>query len=196
MPRSEHRMTRADILPMEVYGRERAERRRAMTALKKNRRVSVGPDATFYFESYDTMWQQVHEMLYIEKGGESQIADELSAYNSLIPQKNEIVATVMFEIDNAARRAQVLAALGGVEKHMSLRVGGETVAGVPETDLDYTSEEGKASSVQFVHFALSPEQATRFCQAGTEIIVAITHPDYSHMAVMPENVRQALAGDL
>ena len=78
-----------------------------IAAIKQNRRVEVGPFATFYFENYDTMWHQVHEMLHIERGGEAQIADELEAYNPLIPQGDELIATVMFEIEDAgaARRA-------------------------------------------------------------------------------------------
>src|SRR5579862_5712433 len=101
-------LTREHIMPMADYGKIRRERRQASSELKKRRRVEVGPFATFYFESYDTMWQQVHEMLYVEKGGDDQIADELAAYNPMIPQGNELIATVMLEIDEAARRATVL----------------------------------------------------------------------------------------
>jgi hypothetical protein len=189
-------ITRADILPMDVYGSERRERRAAVTALKRNRRVHVGPYATFYFENYDTMWHQVHEMLFIEKGGEDQIADELAAYNPLIPQGDELVATVMFEIEDPARRARELAGLGGVEHAMSLIVAGEVVKGAAEADTERTNEAGKASSVQFVHFKLSPAAAAKFKTPGTKVMVAIDHPNYSHMAGVPEEVRAALAQDL
>src|SRR3984957_2761033 len=107
-------LTREDILPLAEYAKIRRERRQTVSELKKRRRVEVGPFATFYFENYATMWQQVHEMLHVEKGGEAQIADELEAYNPMIPQGNELVATVMLEIDDPARRANVLARLGGV----------------------------------------------------------------------------------
>ena len=109
------RITRADIIPLDEYTRTRRERRKAVTELKKKRRVEVGPFATFYFESYETMWHQIHEMLYIEKGGEQQISDELEAYNPLIPQGQELIATVMIEIEDPMRRARVLATLGGIE---------------------------------------------------------------------------------
>src|SRR5215472_15744032 len=115
-------LTRADILPLDQYERERRTHRQRVTALKQNRRVEVGPLATFYFENFDTMWHQVHEMLYIERGGEAQIADELAAYNPLIPQGDELIATVMFEIENPDRRAAMLAELGGVEHHIYLSV--------------------------------------------------------------------------
>ena len=95
------------IIPLAEYGPLRAERRKRMSEIKKDRRLEVGPFATFYFESYDTMLHQVHEMLFIEKGGAEQLPDELAAYNPLIPQGSELVATVMFEIDDPLRRARV-----------------------------------------------------------------------------------------
>ena len=124
-------LTRDDVLPMAEYGKIRRERRQAVSELKKRRRVEVGPFATFYFENYDTMWQQVHEMLYVEKGGEDQIIDELAAYNPMIPQGNELVATVMLEIADAARRATMLARLGGIEDHIFLEIDGERISGKP-----------------------------------------------------------------
>jgi hypothetical protein len=185
----------SDILPMTEYARIRHEKRNAIIAIKQNRRVAVGPYATFYFENYDTMWLQVHEMLRIEKGGEEQMKDELQAYNPLIPQGSELVATVMLEIEDPVRRAAILATLGGIENKMELRIGGETVKAVAEQDLDYTSAEGKASSVQFVHFPFTPDQVARFRAPDAEVILAITHENYTHMAVIPAAVRQELAKD-
>jgi len=190
-----HEVSRADIMPMADYERERAERRQAMVALKRRRRLDVGPDCIFHFESYATMWAQIHEMLHIEKGGEAQIADELAAYNPLIPRGRELVATVMFEIDNPERRQAVLAQLGGVEETAFLRVGATTIRGRAEADIDRTSAAGKASSVQFIHFPFTDAQVAAFRQPGTEIVVGFTHPNYGHMAAMPKTVRQALADD-
>jgi hypothetical protein len=190
-----HEITREDILPMEEYARVRSERRRAVTALKRDRRLAVGPYATFYFESFETMWHQVHEMLFIEKGGEGQIADELRAYNPLVPKGRELVATVMFEIADRARRQALLGKLGGVEEAIRLEFDGATISGVPEADVDRSTAAGKASSVQFVHFPFTPEQIAKFRAPATRVTVAIDHPHYAHMAVMPENVRAALAQD-
>lgn len=190
MPRE---ITRADILPMERYEAERKARRRTAMELKRNRRMEVGPYATFYFENYDTMLYQVHEMLYIEKGGESQIGDELAAYNPLIPDGRELVATVMFEIGDAARRARLLAQLGGVEETMSMIVDGVDIAGAAEGDR--TDASGKASSVQFLRFPFADRDVRRLRDGVGEIVVAIDHPNYGHRAVMPDAVRRALAGD-
>ena len=188
-------ITRADILPMAAYAAERKALRADLVRKKKLRRIDVGPVATFYFESYETMWHQVHEMLHIEKGGEAQIADELSAYNTLIPQGRELVATVMFEIADEARRRAFLDRLGGVEHRMFLEIDGRRVEGQAEADVDRTSAAGKASSVQFVHFPLG-EAVAALKRPGARMIVGIDHPAYSHMAVLPEEMRAALAADL
>ena len=193
--RSRRRLTRDDIMPLADYGKIRRERRREVSELKKRRRVEVGPFATFYFENYETMRQQVHEMLFVEKGGEAQIEDELGAYNPMIPQGNELVATVMLEIDDPARRATVLARLGGIEDHIFLEVDGERVPGKPDLSRENTSPDGKASSVQFVWFSFAAAQIAHFKTPGTRILVGIDHPNYAHMAVMPEPVRAALAED-
>ncbi len=199
MMAAKHEITRADILPMADYTAARKERRRALVEVKKHRRLDVGPVCTFYFENFETMWNQIHEMLFIEKGGEAQIADELSAYNPLIPKGRELVATVMFEIDDPVRRGALLAKLGGVEQTAFIRIGGETASesvwGVPEEDVDRTSAAGKASSVQFIHFPFTDERVAAFRGAGAEIVLGFSHPEYAHMAVLPAPVRQALAED-
>lgn len=189
-------LTRDDIMDMAAYGAIRMERRREIVADKKNRRVHIGPHATFYFENYWTMWLQVHEMLYIEKGGEAQIPDELNAYNPLIPKGRELIATVMFEIDDPAKRAAILGELGGVEETFFLSIDGAEVTATAETDVDRTSAEGKASSVQFVHFHLTDDQAAKLKGGAGEVILGIKHPAYSHMTILPPAIRAALAGDL
>jgi len=189
-------LTRADILPLEQYERDRRAHRQRITALKQNRRVEVGPLATFYFENFDTMWHQVHEMLAVERGGESQIADELAAYNPLIPKGNELIATVMFEIDDPVQRARVLGQLGGVENRMYIAFAGEKIVGEADPTRENTSPEGKASSVQFMRFPFSPAQKDKFRVSGARVEVGIEHPNYHHIAILSEAVRQALATDL
>jgi len=192
---SRHEITRADIMPMAEYGATRRARAKQLSEVKRDRRVAVGPDTTFYFENYETMWHQVHEMLYIEKGGEEQIEGELAAYNPLIPKGDELVATFMIEIGDADRRARVLSGLGGIEETITLSVGGETIAARAEADIDRTTADGKASSVHFLHFPFTKAQIAAFRTPGAEVTLAIGHADYRHMAVLPEPVRAALAQD-
>jgi hypothetical protein len=188
-------ITHEDILPFDDYASTRKERKKALMAVKKNRRMEVGPHASFYFENYETMWNQIHEMLYIERGGDAQVPDELAAYNPLIPQGSELVATVMFEIGDPDRRAKVLSSLGGVEETISITVDGEKIMGIAETDVDRTTEGGKASSVQFVHFAFTGVQVTAFRAADAEVTVGFAHENYVHSAGMSGAIRAALAQD-
>ncbi len=195
MTAERHRITRADVIPMAEFAKLRQERRRALLPVKKLRRIEVGPSACFYFENYDTMWLQIHEMLFIEKGGEEQIDGELQAYNALIPQGSDLVATVMFEIDNEVERHNFLARIGGIENAMFMSFGGETVVATPEDDAERTREDGKASSVHFVHFKFSQGQVAKFRATGTQVVLGFKHPNYGHMAVLPELSRAELAKD-
>ncbi len=188
-------ITRDDIMDMAEYGAIRKERRRTVIEKKKLRRIAIGPDATAHFEDYDSMWLQVHEMLYIEKGGDEQLAEELAAYNPLIPKGRELVCTVLFEVDDPERRARFLAKLGGIEETMFIRVDGEEVMGRAEEDIDRTSASGKASAVQFVHFHFTDAQVEAFRRPGAEIVVGFKHPGYGHMVKLPEETRQALVAD-
>jgi hypothetical protein len=184
-----------DILPAEDYARRRKELRQSVVALKRLRRLEVGPVATLHFESFETMRMQIQEMLHIERGGIEQLKGELEAYNPLVPGGSELVATVLFEIDDPLRRARFLARLGGVEETAFIEVGGERIKGVAETDQERTTAEGKASSVQFIHFPFAPAQIARFRKPNERVIVGFDHPAYAHMSVMLEAVRAALAGD-
>lgn len=186
---------REDLISVDEYRAIRKQKRAEIVAKKRDRRVEVGPVATFHFENYETMWLQIQEMLYIEKGGEAQIEDELRAYGPMIPNGRELVATVMFEIDDPERRKKFLGKLGGVEETIAFRFAGETVKGVPEADVDRTNAEGKASSVHFVHFPFTPAQIGKFSTPGTEVLLGISHPNYGHMSILPDATRTALAND-
>jgi hypothetical protein len=188
-------ITPADIMPMADYGKIRHEHRRKLVDVKRKRRAHVGPHVSLYFENYATMWAQVHEMLFIERGGEEQLEGELSAYNPLIPQGAELVATMMIEIEDEGVRRRTLAGLGHIETMVSLNFAGRSVTGVPEDDMDRTTEEGKTSSVHFLHFAFTPDDIAAFRKPGTEVVIKIAHPRYGHMAILSEDSRAALAED-
>lgn len=188
-------ITRADLMALDEYGSHRAEHRRRMVELKRSRRMAVGPHAVLIFENWETMWFQIHEMLFIERGGDQQIADELHAYNPLVPKGHELVATLMIEVEEEVRRRRLLAVLGGIENHVALLVGDDRIGAVAETDVERTDASGKASSVHFLHFPFTERQIAAFRDTATRVVAAIDHPQYQHMAVMPEAVRRNLAGD-
>ncbi len=195
MPREKREIQKEDIMPLDVYIEKRRELRKNIVDYKKNRRVALGPYATFYFESYETMLAQVQEMLYIEKGGDEQLQDELSAYNPLIPNGKELTATLMFEIDNPISRAAFLGKVGGIEETVFMKINGKKIKAVPEEDVDRTSSEGKASSVQFIHFNFTDDQIEKFKSNSSEIELGIDHKEYSHNTKLSEENISSLSAD-
>jgi hypothetical protein len=196
MPAALRRVTRDDIIPDAAFAAERKARRAALLPVKQLRRVALGPYATVYFETYETMLFQIQEMLLVEKGGEAQVQDELDAYNPMIPQGSELTATVMFEIEDEVRRDMILRRLGGVEDHFFLQVGAERAAAVQEGDVERTREDGKTSSVHFLHFPLTEAQKAAFRAAAVQVAVGCDHELYHHLAVLGPLVKAELARDL
>ena len=195
MPREKKEIQKEDIMPLDVYVKNRKELRKNIVNFKKDRRIALGPYATFYFESYETMLAQVQEMLYIEKGGDEQLKDELIAYNPLIPNGKELIATLMFEIDNPISRSAFLGKVGGIEEKVFIKIDGEIIKAIPEEDVDRTSADGKASSVQFIHFKFSDEQIQKFRSFNAEVEIGIDHKEYSHLTKLSTANLSSLLSD-
>ena len=195
MPKGKRLIQKEDIMPLDVYTNQRKELRKNIVEFKKDRRVPLGPYATFYFESFETMLAQIQEMLYIEKGGDEQLKDELLAYNPLVPNGRELTATLMFEIDNPVSRSAFLGKVGGIEEKVYMKIDGDLIKAVPEEDVDRTSAEGKASSVQFIHFKFKDEQIEKFKSNGSLIELGIDHTEYSHSTKLNELTVKSLSKD-
>ena len=185
----------SDIVDIDTYIKNRSSIKKNIFEIKKNRRVQVGPHATFYFESYDTMLYQIQEMIYIERGGREQLLDELKAYNPMVPNGSELVATLMFEIDNPLSRAEFLNKVGGIEEKVFIKIGNEKINSSPEQDVDRTSSEGKASSVQFIHFNFSDNQIGKFKDLSNDIFLGIEHNLYNHITKISDETKKALISD-
>ena len=195
MSKEKRQIEKQDLLPSDVYAKSRKQIRKDLVEFKKDRRIALGPYATFYFESFETMVAQVQEMLHIEKGGDEQLKDELIAYNPLVPNGKELTATLMFEIDNPISRASFLGKVGGIEEKIFIKINDEIVKAVPEEDVDRTSAEGKASSVQFIHFKLNDDQISKFKSDNTTIELGIDHKEYTHTTKLAENSVKSLCAD-
>ena len=180
MSKEKRQIEKEDLLSSDVYAKSRKQIRKDLVEFKKDRRIALGPYATFYFESFETMVAQVQEMLHIEKGGDEQLKDELIAYNPLVPNGKELTATLMFEIDNPISRSAFLGKVGGIEEKIFMKINDEIVKAVPEEDVDRTSAEGKASSVQFIHFKLNDDQISKFKSDSATIELGIDHKEYTH----------------
>ena len=196
MPRDTHEITVEDIISLDDYELIRKEKRQESILRKKFRRLAIGPYATIQFESWDSMWLQIQEMLRIEKGGEEQLVDEMAAYNPMIPNGSEFTATLMFEIDEEERRTAFLKTLGGVDQHIHLVIGNQKITSAPEQDIDRTRSDGKASAVQFLHFELTDEQSAIWKNGDEQLMIQIDHPNYGHAAIIGEECRRDMARDL
>ena len=179
MTKANRIVEKSDLIALDVYEKNRKKFRKELGEFKKNRRIPIGPYATFYFESFETMLGQIQEMLYIEKGGEEQLKDELNAYNPLIPKGKELVATLMFEIDDPVLRADFLGKVGGIEEKIYIEIADQKINSIYEKDIDRTTDEGKASSVHFVHFNFSDEQIEKFKKSDIEVVLSINHKLYN-----------------
>ena len=195
MSKNKRQIEKEDLISSEIYSKSRGQIRKDLVEFKKNRRIALGPYATFYFESFETMLAQVQEMLHIEKGGDEQLKDELIAYNPLVPNGKELIATLMFEIDNPISRAVFLGKVGGIEEKIFMKIDNEEVKAVPEADVDRTSAEGKASSVQFIHFKFSDDQINKFKSGSTSIELGIDHKEYAHTTKLTEDNVKSLSAD-
>ena len=195
MTRANKIIEKKDLVPYDVYEKNRKKIRKELVEFKKNRRVPLGPHATFYFENFDTMLAQIQEMLHIEKGGDQQLKDELEAYNPLIPKGKELIATLMFEIDDPTLRSDFLSKVGGIEEKVFIQINKEKIKAAAEADVDRTSAEGKASSVQFLHFNFSEKQIIQFKDINNKIKLGIDHELYVHFIEIPDTIKNSLIRD-
>lgn len=192
-------LTRKDILDLDFYNAIREEKKSYILGLKKHRKVHVGSDITFYFENFYTIWWQVHEMLRIEKGGESQVTDELNAYNPLIPKKTdkgyELIATLMIEIDDPLRRSFILKQLFGIDNYLEIEFNSNKVIG---TSIEPTEERNreadhKTSSVHFIKWVILNEHFSDFLNAKS--FLKITHPHYNYFSEFSNEFKNSIKND-
>ena len=182
-----------DIISNEEYGNIRSSKRREMIEFKKFRRLDVGPVASLYFESRDTMLYQIQEMAYVEKITREELDEELASYNPLVPNGRELTATMMIEIDDPLRRKNFLSRLGGVEEKVKIVIGDIEIYADYEKDVDRTTSEGKASAVHFLHFKFNDELVEAFKNKENIIQIGIDHEAYGHLSIVSDRVREELA---
>ncbi|MEZ5451725.1 MAG: DUF3501 family protein [Thiothrix sp.] len=190
------KLTRADLMSLEQYSVERKAFREKVIAHKAARKVHIGPNATLYFEDRLTMQYQIQEMLRIEKIFEAAgIAEELEAYNPLIPDGSNWKATFMVEFPDVEERKVWLAKLIGIEKKTWVQVAGfDKVYPIANEDLERETDE-KTSSVHFLRFELTPDMVAA-ARDRVSLRMGIEHPNYSYELEVPEATRASLAADL
>ena len=189
------RLTPNDLLPLEQYAAQRAAWRERVIAHKQPRTLHVGPNTTWCFEDRLTIQYQIQEMLRAERTFEpAGIADELGAYNPLIPDGANWKVTLMIEFPNPAERAQALMRFKGIERRCWVRAGGlDKVYAIADEDLERETE-AKTSAVHFLRFELAAAMISAL-RAGRPLAVGIDHPSYMHSIdpVPPASVQSLLA---
>ena len=189
------KLTREELLSLEKYAEMRPEFRAKVMAHKKNRRVDIGPNFTLYFEDRLSIQYQVQEMLRIEKIFEADgIAEELDAYNPLIPDGGNLKCTAMLEWGDVAERKTRLAELVGIEHKVWARVEGyDKVFAISNEDLERSTEE-KTSAVHFMRFEFSRDMISGLL-GGADLQFGTDHERYPHSVTVTEEVCQSLAAD-
>lgn len=190
-------LTPADLYSLEQYSVMRAAFRDEIRAYKKNRQVALGNHATLYFEDQRTIHYQIQEILRVERIFEADaIAEELEAYNPLIPDGNNWKATFMLEYEVVEERKAALARMVGIEDQVWVQVAGhDKVMAIANEDLKRSTAE-KTSAVHFLRFQLSPEMITTAKQ-GAAISMGVAHPAYWHQVeAVSAATQQALVADL
>jgi hypothetical protein len=185
-----------EILNLYEYEKVREARRRAIIALKAERRVGVGRYLSFVFENRETVWFQIQEMIRAERiVDDARVAEEIAVYNTLLPRPGELAATMFIEIGESALIKPVLDALMGIDTghHVRLEVGPHAIPGVFEAGHS-DEEKGKLSAVHFVRFALPPDARRLFAEA--EVALVVDHPADPGRTVLSPATRRSLAGDL
>jgi hypothetical protein len=197
MKESLARLKPSDLLSLERYSRERVEFRARVMAHKKNRQLNVGPNTMWLFEDRLTVQYQVQEMLRTERIFEAEgIAEELEAYNPLIPDGRNWKATFLIEFTDPEERKVQLEKLRGVEDRCFVQVAGcDRAFAIADEDLERENEV-KTSAVHFLRFELSEDMAAKL-KGGAALNVGIDHPNYRHeIAPVAAPVRAALTADL
>lgn len=189
------RLEVADLIAPDAYLAVRKQRRREMSAHTRVREMRVGPHLTFHFESRETIWTQVQELLAIEQAGPGQAADELAAFGPLAPSGRNLIASVLFEIGDPEGRKALLAGLKGVEAQLFMEIAGVVVRGAPIAESAEAASESAGFGFLFARFDLSDGDIRAF-KSGDQVRVGVDHPNYGHAAPMPAATRSALMDDL
>ena len=185
-----------DIISSREYSKKRKEKRLEISQIKKYRRINIGPYITLYFENFHTMVYQIQEMLLVEKGDKDQMLEEIESYNSLVPLGNELIATLMIEIDNPVKRNLELRKITGIENNVKIIIENEVVEANPCDEENRTKEDGKTSSVHFIKFSFDDKCTNDFLDVSNKVSLFIDHPKYSHATDLLGDYRKALGDDL
>jgi hypothetical protein len=197
MSRAARGLTLDDVLDLRAYERVRGDYRAKVIAMKKNRRVALGPVMTLVFECLDTVRFQVQEMARVEKIiSDEAIQTELDIYNRLLPARGELSATLLIELTTEEQLREWLPKLLGIETMVGLALDGDVVLSVPEADhAAALSRDEITPAVHYLRFPFGDGQVEAF-RTASEVALVSEHPAYPARSVLAPAVREELLGDL
>jgi len=184
-----------DIIPYHDYLKIRKEFQQKIIKLKKNRRLQVGENITFVFENSQTVLYQIQEMIRLEKmTDEKLIQQEIDVFNRLIPDENELCATILIEIFERQFIKPILNSLAGIQDNkIFLKFDNEAITPI---FFDENLPDGRISAVLYVKFKFTQSQVEKFLNLKNVAKIEVNHPNYKAEAIIPENVRISLIEDL
>ena len=188
-------LKREDLFSLEEYAEQRANIRKNVMDVKKNREVSLGEHIRLLFENHQTVQYQIQEMLRIEKIFEAAgIQEELDVYNPLIPDGTNLKATMMIEYTDVVERTKALSNLIGIEKSIYFQVGNhQNVYAICNEDLERETDE-KTSSVHFMRFEFDQTMIADFFK-GTNVKIGASHPNYDCEIILEKKAQDELSQD-
>jgi len=186
----------AEILDIAQYEKVRESYRRRIIELKKRRRVAVGPNVTFVFENHDTVLSQIQEMMRAERlVNDDAIQHEINTYNQLLPDHNELAATMFIELQDQSRIREEITRFHGINAGdvTYMEIGDEKLPGIFVAG---QSDDRRISAVQYLRFRFSDRQLEAFTGGTVPAKLVINHPNYRHSTAIEGDTRKELAGDL
>jgi hypothetical protein len=183
-----------DVLDLTAYEKQRKDIRPKIIEIKNQRRIHVGPKVTYLFENYDTMWYQVQEMTRAERiVDEEGIMGELNAYNELIPETNQLSASMLIEIDNIEERKSFLSQIVDLPKHTYLEVDGDKILATFDPR---QGSDDKLSSVQYLKFDLTEDQVAKFRESDSKVVLGFDHRLYTHQQELSAEQKSTFYQDM
>ncbi len=189
-------ITPQELLSAAEYEEQRIDIRQRIIALKKRRRITVGEYITLVFENRETIAFQIQEMVRTERiFSPEKIQEECDVYNTLLPETDELSATLFIEITEEDKIHELLDSFQGIDNS-------QIVAICTDRDKIFAnfesghSKKDKISAVHFVRFLTTPSFRDYLTQSETSVFLTIEHPNYQTKALIPQEMKEEWIQDL
>ena len=178
------------------YEKVRSDYRKDIIDYKKHRRIKIGPNLAIVFENERTLSFQIQEIMRAERiVHDEKIQEEIDIYNSIMPPKNGLSATLFIEVTQEDQIKPVLNQFIGLTTGQTifLDFDGEKVFAQFEQGRE---EEDKISSVHYLQFKLEPSQAEKLADYNSKLKIGIEYNKYSYLVDLTNHTKESLYEDV